>query len=53
MEIGCSLCRYNQRIKQAVAGYFALGAPRSFTPGLSRPDAELGSENSSWGTLCV
>jgi hypothetical protein len=46
-EIGCSLCRYNHRIEQAVTGYFAQGAGRSFTPGLSQPDAELGSEDSS------
>jgi hypothetical protein len=46
-EIGCSLCKYNHRIEQAVAGYFALGAGRSFTRGLSQPDAELSSEDSS------
>jgi hypothetical protein len=45
-EIGCSLCKYNHRIEQAVAGYFALGAGKSFTRGLSQPDAELSSEDS-------
>jgi hypothetical protein len=30
-----------------MAGYFALGAGKSFTRGLSQPDAELSSEVSS------
>jgi hypothetical protein len=38
---------YNHRIEQAVAGYFALGAGKSFTRGLSQPDAALSSEDSS------
>jgi hypothetical protein len=46
-QIGCSLCTQNHSIEQAVAGYFALGAGKPFTRGLSRPDAELGSEDSS------
>jgi hypothetical protein len=46
-DIGCSLCKYNHRIEQAVAGFFASGAGKSFTRGLSQPDAKLGSEDSS------
>jgi hypothetical protein len=39
--------KYNHRIEQAVASYFAQGAGKSFTRGLSQPDAELSSEDSS------
>jgi hypothetical protein len=46
-EIGCSLCRYHHRIEHAVAGYFALGAGKSFMRGLPQSDAELSSEDSS------
>jgi hypothetical protein len=41
-EIGCNLCKYNHKIEQALAGYFALGTSGTFIPGLSQLDAELG-----------